>query len=340
MLGPEDLPGLRHVDARWYPLLLPFFVAAELRRHRDADVVTFHSYAGWVANLLRLRRGRTVTVFHGLEPLNYAEVQREVARLGEPYRWRFRLLHGVLLPPLMRASCRRSAMVLCLNEEERAYLVEHGWSDASRTHVVGHGVDDTFFLERLHRERARRLLFVGQWIPRKGYTYLVEAFERLARDHADLELHCVGTLADSDTVRASFSPAARDRLQVVPQVPHAQLVEHYRAADVFVFPSLIDGFGLALLEAMATGLPIVTTRAGWAQDALAEGRSALFVPKRDPAAVAAAVERLLDDAALRSALGRAAQAAARAYHLDRVVAQRLALLQSLMPARPEPSCAP
>ena len=340
VLAPEDVPVLRRVHARWYPLLLPFFVAGWLWRHRDADVVTFHSYTGWVANLLRLRRGRTVTAFHGLEPLNYAEVQPEMARLGRPYRWRFRLLHGALLPALMRGSCRRSAMVLCLNEEERTYLVEHGWSDASRTHVVGHGVDDTYFFERRHRERARRLLFVGQWIPRKGYAYLVEAFERLAGEHSDLELHCVGTLADPDAVRASFSPAARDRVHVVPQVPYEQLVEHYRAADVFVFPSLIDGFGLALLEAMATGLPIVTTRSGWAQDALAEGRSALFVPKRDAAAIAAAVGRLLDDAALRSALGGAAQVAARAYHPDRIVAQRIALLQSLVPGRTERSCAP
>ena len=336
ILAPEDVPGLGRVHARWYPLLYPLFVASWLRRHRDVDVVTFHSYAGWFANLLGLCRGRAVTAFHGLEPLNYEEVRQEMARVGQPYRWRFRLLHGALLPALMRGSCRRSAMVLCLNEEERRYLVDHKWSEASRIHVVGHGVDDTWFFERQSLARARRVLFVGQWIPRKGCAYLVEAFERLARAHPDLELHCVGTLAGAETVRQPFTPEVRGRVLVVPKVPHEQLVDHYRDADLFVFPSLIDGFGIALLEAMATGLPIVTTPAGWAQDALTDGQSALFVPKRDPEAIVRAVERLVGDAALRSTLGHGAQAAARQYHIDRIAADRIALLRSLMSGTESP----
>ena len=261
-----------------------------------------------------------------------------MARVGRPYRWRFRLLHGLVLPALMRASCRRSAMVFCLNEEERRYLVDHGWSEASRTHVVGHGLGDHYFVDRPYRDRARRILFVGQWIPRKGCVYIVEAFDRLAHAHPDLELQCVGTLADEETVRRSFASDMQDRVSVVPQVRHERLVEHYREADLFVFPSLIDGFGLALLEAMATGLPIVTTPAGWAQDVLADGQSALFVPKRDPEAIVRAVERLVGDAALRSALGRGAQAAARPYRLDRIAADRIALLRSLMPGRTESPC--
>ena len=339
VLAPEDMPVLRRVHARWYPLIYPFLVARRLLREDDVDAVTFHSWSGWVASLLGLCRGRTVTAFHGLEPLNYAEVREEMARLGQPYRWRFRLVHGVLLPAVMRASCRRSAMVFCLNEEERRYLVDHRWSEASRTHVVGHGVGDTYFIDRSYRDRARRILFVGQWIPRKGCAYLVRAFDRLARARPDLELRCIGTLADANTVRGAFAADVRDRVLVVPQVPHDELVEHYREADVFVFPSLIDGFGLALLEAMATGLPIVTTPSGWAQDALAEGRSALFVPKRDPEALVRAVERLIGDPALRAALGRGAQAAARAYHIDRIAGERLALLTSLASDRTGNPCA-
>jgi len=341
ILAPEDFPALRRRHARWYPLLFPWHVAAWLRRHPEYDLVSFHSYAGWLANLRGLYRGRTVTAFHGLEPLNYAEVQREMTRLGRPYRWRFRLLHGTIVPALIRLSCRRSALVLCLNEEERRFLVESGWSDAARTVVVGHGVSDEFFLDRGYADRARRLLFVGQWIPRKGGAYLAEACGNLMRARPDLELSCVGTLTDPDVVLGDFAPEIRARITVHPQVPRERLPEHYAQADVFLFPSLVDGFGLALLEAMASGLPIVTTPAGWAQDVLADGESCLLVPKRDAGALVHAVERLLDDAPLRTRLGGGAQAAARVYHLDRVAADRLAILQRLLPADTQPQpCAP
>lgn len=339
ILAPEDFPALRRTHARWYPLLFPWHVAAWLRRHPEYDLVSFHSWAGWLANLRGLYRGRTVTAFHGLEPLNYAEMQREMARQGRPYRWRFRLLHGALVPALIRLSCRRSALVLCLNEEERRFLVESGWSDVARTVVVGHGLSGEFFLDRDHADRARRLLFVGQWIPRKGGAYLAEACAHLMRARPDLELSCVGTLADPDVVLRDFAPDIRRRVTVHPQVPQERLPEHYAHADLFLFPSLVDGFGLALLEAMASGLPIVTTPAGWAQDVLADGDSCLLVPKRDAGALVRAVERLIDDPSLRSKLGRGAQSAARAYHLDHIAADRLVLLQRLVPEATR-SCAP
>jgi glycosyltransferase involved in cell wall biosynthesis len=80
-----------------------------------------------------------------------------------------------------------------------------------------------------------------------------------------------------------------------------------------VFPSLYEGFGLAVLEAMAAALPIVTTRVGIATDALRDDDGALLVPGRDPAAIVTAVERLLGDAGLRERLSARARALAEQY---------------------------
>jgi glycosyltransferase involved in cell wall biosynthesis len=147
----------------------------------------------------------------------------------------------------------------------------------------------------------------------KGVAFLRDAFQDLARRHPDLRLVCAGTLVGVDEVLASFEASIRSRVTVLPRVDQPALADIYRDADLFVFPSSYDGFGLAIVEAMAARLPIVVTPVGVAADALREGESALFVPKRDAHAIVRAVERLLEDEALRQRLGEGAQAAAREY---------------------------
>jgi glycosyltransferase involved in cell wall biosynthesis len=120
-------------------------------------------------------------------------------------------------------------------------------------------------------------------------------------------------------VTAAFAEDVRPHVTVLPRVDHDALVDLYRGADVFMFPSHYEGFGLALVEAMAARLPIVTTPVGVAEDALVDGESALFVPKRDPSAIVDAVERLMRDDDLRSRVGAGALAAAERYReADRV----------------------
>lgn len=335
ILAPQDFTTLRRLHARWYALLYPIWVAAWLARHgREYDLVVFHSYAGWVVNLCGKRGLRTVTAFHGLEPLDYREMESQMRHVGRPYRVRYRVVHGLLLPALMKASCRRSDLVLCLNKEEKAYLVEHGWGDHAKIEIVGRGIKSAFFLTRDHARRARRLLFVGQWIERKGIHYLVEAFERLARETPDLELTCLGTLVPDDKVRDAFAPDVRARVTVRARLDQDELPAYYRDADLFLFPSLVDGFGRALLEAMATATPIVTTAVGVAMDALRHEESCLMVPKADAGALHDAVLRLIDDRELRRRLGGEAQRAARLYESDRVSEHLITLFTRVLDAKP------
>jgi glycosyltransferase involved in cell wall biosynthesis len=102
-------------------------------------------------------------------------------------------------------------------------------------------------------------------------------------------------------------------VDVRPRVMPEELPGLYAEADTFLFPSLYEAFGRALAEAMASRLPIVTTRVGVAMDALADGESCLFVDKRDAAGLCDRVERLLESTDLRVRLGDAAYAAAAAY---------------------------
>jgi glycosyltransferase involved in cell wall biosynthesis len=317
VLGPEDFALLRRRGTRWRLLCLPVVVAAWLwRRRRQWDVVVFHSYSGWLFNLLRRRTAgwpHVVTQFHGLEPLAYAAARRQATRVGDPLSTRYRFVHGTLMPLALRWSCRKSDAVFCLNSAEREYLQAHGWAPSQRVSIVSNSFPSRFFVDRRRRDRASRLLFVGQWAEVKGIRYLAEAFALLAERFPDLKLWCVGTRVPAEKVRASFPRVVARRVFVRPTVPRSGVPAYLRAADVFVFPSLYEGASVALLEACAAGLPIVTTPVGAASSYLTDGESAVFVPPADSTALYAAVERVLLSADMRTRLTRAATEAAKPY---------------------------
>jgi glycosyltransferase involved in cell wall biosynthesis len=314
ILTPQDFPSTVRRSGRLAPILYPLTIARWMRRTRASfDVVVFHSYAGWLAISARVVGSvRAVVAFHGIEPMYHAELARQAAATGGLSR-RYRFLQERLMPFFLRTACRGAALVTCLNAAEREYLVSHGWADRTRIATVAHGVHDDFYQAAREPRPARTLLFVAQWLAMKGTEALCAAFTTLARRHSSLRLICAGTLASAETVSAAFPEDVRSRVVVVPRVDRVGLAALYRDADLFVFPSNYEGFGVALVEAMAARLPIVTTPVGVAADALADGESALIVPKRDPAAIVAAVERLIADDGLRSRLGAAAFAAAARY---------------------------
>jgi glycosyltransferase involved in cell wall biosynthesis len=309
----DRFPFVTRFHPRFRVLLFPFVVAAWLWRHRrEYDVVLFHSYAGWVFNLFAAGVP-TVTAFHGLEPLEFIELDADHRTRGKRLSIRYRLVHGWMMKKVLRLSCRRSAHVTCSNAEERQYLLDHGWATPGRLSVQSHGVPAFFFVDdREFAPRATRLLIVSQWIDRKGIRHVVDAFSSLARKYDDVELVCCGTIVPESGVRHDFPPDVRARVTVKPSLVQSELASVDRDADIFIHAALTEGYGNAIAEAMAAALPIVVTPVGVAIDFLEHERDCLIVPKGDPEALAAAIERLLDDAALRRRLGTAARRSAEA----------------------------
>jgi glycosyltransferase involved in cell wall biosynthesis len=100
----------------------------------------------------------------------------------------------------------------------------------------------------------------------------------------------------------------RDRVAITGAVPREELLARYAAADVFAFPSLWDeGYGLPPVEAMAAGVPVVASRSGAVVETVVDGETGFLVEKNDPASLAAAIARLLDDDGLRSTMGARAR---------------------------------
>ena len=152
-----------------------------------------------------------------------------------------------------------------------------------------------------------QLLAVGTVSPRKGYEILIEALAPLT--HLDWRLTIAGaTDRDRDTlgrIEAAITAAKlHDRIRLAGTVVPATLSRYFDTADLFVMPSLFEGYGMALAEAMARGLPIVCTTGGAASDTVPDA-AALKVPPGDVAAMTGALDKALRDKRLRARLADA-----------------------------------
>jgi glycosyltransferase involved in cell wall biosynthesis len=320
-LCAEDVPpALRGRAARWvFPLLVRRAVARAAREGRPYDIVNVHEPASAAVTFGRAALGRPAVVVtsHGVEERGW-EMAAEDRRLGRPGSpgLATRVLFPLLTGPQCRIGLRRADHVFCLNSQDRAFLRGRYGIPAARITRIGPGADPVFAAAAPRRDysSARRLLFAGTWLPRKGNDIMAAAFASLAAARPGLTLTVLGPGFPQETVRASFPEPLRGRVDCVRPASDAESAAAYAAADVYILPSLFEGTPLTLIEAMAGGLPVVTTAVCGMRDVIRDGENGLLVPPRSPETLSAAVGRLLDDADLRRPLGRAAAAEAAAGH--------------------------
>ena len=236
------------------------------------------------------------------------------------------------------AAAASAARVIADSETTRRDLIDHCGVAATRIRVVPLGVEPTFRPQPLAAAQARVaarfgidrpfLLHVGTLEPRKNLPALVRAWSTLRAARADAPLLVLagapgwGTAAVQEAIAASAAPGD---VRLVGRTADADLLALYAAAAALVFPSLYEGFGLPVLEAMACGTPVVASHRG----ALPEvaGDAALLVDATDAAALAAAVARVVDDTALRDHLRAAGLERARTFTWDACAAATLAVYE-------------
>lgn len=201
----------------------------------------------------------------------------------------------------LEQECETADRIIVGSSFVRQSFADVGY-DASRIVVTPYGVDTERFTPREtpRRDGVFRALFVGQIGQRKGMSYLLRGYELFRRP--DTDLHIVGSYSPGHEVYARFQGSYRH----TPHVPQKDLPSLYREADVFVFPSLIEGMPLVVLEAMACGVPVITTTHG-PGDIVRDGVDGFFVPIRDSEAIAARLEQLYRDPTLREQMGRNAR---------------------------------
>jgi glycosyltransferase involved in cell wall biosynthesis len=197
---------------------------------------------------------------------------------------------------------------ICPSEAVKSDLENDFGFPAHRSAVIPYGVGSERFNTRLAPVTGR-VLFVGTVGLRKGVHYLALAAEELANRGRQYDF----LLAGDVTPRIAKHAACR-RLRFLGRMPRHRIAEQFATADVFVLPSLAEGSAEATYEALAAGVPVITTAA--AGSVVRHEVEGLLVPERDPRALANAIERTIENRCFRSRLSAACRLRAREYSLE------------------------
>jgi len=264
----------------------------------------------------------------GLLPAFLAGVR---CRIHGEHGWETDDLHGRNRKNLWNRRLHRPLVhrYVALSKHQERYLVERVGIPARRVTQIYNGVDVQRFRPRGpdgpgRRETTVAIGTVGRMQEVKDPLNLVEAFLWLRRERPDLvpriRLAMIGDGALRQAVEARLREGGAWEAASLPGA-REDVAEQLRLLDVFVLPSKAEGISNTILEAMATGLPVVATSVGGNPELVDAERTGILVPASDPPALGAAIARYIDDPALASRHGAAARARAVAdFSLERMVA--------------------
>jgi len=182
--------------------------------------------------------------------------------------------------------------------------VRNGVPDA-KIRVINYGVDTDTFTPGEKKDSTFRVIYCGMVCLRKGVQYLLEAWRELG--YRDAELWLLGmVLPDAVGLMERYSDLPGVR--VVGHVgSRPELADLYRQGSVFAFPSVEDGFGMVVTEAMACGVPVIISDQTGARDVVEQGVNGCVVPTYDVAAIRESIQQMRGDESLRARMGLAAR---------------------------------
>jgi glycosyltransferase involved in cell wall biosynthesis len=336
-LFQEDLyPRLIPLPLR--RLLVPWLITWKVfRRQRRGAGYSVVEIQEWTAGAYPLVRKLLPAL--GLPPcvvISYGAAERQWRAQRE--RWqavgrrgslKSRLWFPISLLPQSRYALANADHVLVSSEKDAQYVNAKLGVERERIGRADSAVGSEYFsLERLRRrDEEIRLLFIGNWIDRKGIPELTEAWSTLSR-HDSIRLTLACTVASEEEVLQSFNGHS-ERIAVMPRLSEQELMDVIVAHDLFVLPAWFEGGApIAAIQAAAAGLPCVVTDIGGnadvfrPQDPQADG--GLLIAPHDAEGLTKAIERLVREPELAERLGRNAKARARDFTWDVTAARSLA----------------
>jgi len=270
-------------------------------------------------------RARTVFVSHGSERYLIPDKMPRFSRWSSDQ--------------LIRQYCRSADAVICVSEIVRKDLIAFTGLPARKAVVIHNGFDDQHFrviqdperLDKVKKKYAlpeRFMFWAGQIDPRKNIARLLTAFDKIRHDIPHhLVLAGMKGWKGEDELRPVQELGLQDRVHLPGWLSHDDLPLLYNLADLFVFPSLYEGFGIPLIEAMACGCPILTADRGSPSEVT--GDAALLVDPFDVDAMAQGMRTLLTDPSARMDLRAKGLERARAFSWDHCAEQVLRLLEDV-----------
>ncbi len=287
---PNDVPLPSFLNKPLNKWLL--YIMQAKSAQRDLNHIVDHGYSHL---LLSLDKKRTVVTCHDLHPLE----------LPETVTWHTRKLFKKKMELMLQAG-----QIIATSQHTKQDIMKHfPEADESKITVVYNGVAEAF--KRIPREEIAALkerfgisgkkvvLNISIPEPYKNISFLFNAFA-LLKDKDAVLVKVAGLLRSEQALLKKLGLGRR--VVLVPFIPEKEVVKWYSATDIFVFPSLHEGFGFPVLEAMRCGCPVICSEAASLPEVA--GKAALFVEPEDTNALASAIETVLASNALRKKMSQ------------------------------------
>jgi glycosyltransferase involved in cell wall biosynthesis len=214
-----------------------------------------------------------------------------------------------------RNTCKKVTKIIAVSRFTAENIINEYGVLPSKVAVIPNAVDANRFNPNVDGRHLRKkwqfhsdplVIYVGRLAPTKGLNYLIEAFANVHRDFPDAKLILIGDgTMKSELMKMSRKLNLESAIKFAGRVSDDDLPRIYAAADLVVLPSLIEGCGLVLLEAMATSKPCVATTVGGIPEVVVNGETGILVPPRDSSALYKAICMILEDRSLSRKFGDA-----------------------------------
>ena len=337
---PHGLPSLAKT------VLFPEFVAQhiwKLSNKQAVDVVDASTGDTWAwASILQhfgKRRPILVARDHGLRHIEHLEFLEDVKCGNRSLSWKYPLYRGSFKLWEEANSLRAADLVLLLSHCAADYVVDRLGIQPDRTRMIANGIPTSFLNLPFEPtpeadDEVIRIAQVSTYIPRKGIRYGSPALNRILLRYPQAQVSFLGTdcaeSPDPSAVYADFDPRVRDRITVVPRYRHETLPTLLKGHQIKLLPSTSEGFGMALIEAMACGLAPVTTATPGPMSIVRDGHDAIVAPPRDSEAIERAIEQLMTNRTYLDQLRRNAYATAQKYSWAKIAHDTLALYEEAL----------
>lgn len=196
--------------------------------------------------------------------------------------------------PGLRRTFQKAARVHCVSEAILKEAVMHGL-DEKKAVIINPAVDADFFTpgEKRGKNGVFKIISTGSLIWRKGYEYALMAVKSLIDANLAVSYTIAGDGPEKQRVLYTIEDLnLQEHVSLAGKIPPEKVREYLRASDVFLLSSLSEGISNAVLEAMACGLPVVTTDSGGMREAVTDGVEGFVVPVRDPESMAGRIKTL------------------------------------------------
>lgn len=336
----EDLVDPGSISPRFNELVFSLRLGRYIADLRDKfSIVNLHAPTGFPYGLRRrwLRsRGFPpyVMTLHGLEERRVYAMSRE-AKKGRAWNFSLknRLWHRFYHQPRFSWSIRTADGAHTYSREVWAILQLKYNLDADRVAYIPNGVEPRFFIPReYHSTGSVRLLYAGTWLDQRGIFYIREVLRKVTPQIPGLTMTFAGCGVPPEEIQRFFGAELASAIVVQPLVAAESMQGLYAEHDIFLFPSIVEGLPSVLLEAMATGMPVITTDTCGMTDVVEDEYNGLLIPPADAAAMEEAILRLARSVELRQKLGEASCETMRRYSWERAARRLEALYRRVLAA--------